>query len=281
MGTMDNLFGFFTGDNKKAENDVSAAAKDYVALQLSDAKIAQTLQIVDRVVDMQHWLFRPNESGDVPYENASLEDAVPAGEDVQELMDYMKGQVDYNGVELNDDVLKTVLTHFLNTIEVYEFDAHDYDLQEVVDQVARTPHELLKYVIEERQGKLDQWQQEVEDGAPLSSEFAKRIFEYDLLLQFQGTKAMGDSGRVNGYAKSYQRAAYREATRLCEVTKGTMDMSESAVSQANPPSVDLTEESSHGNDGYTRSAGEGTEWYEDANRRVPTDPFADDPTLHE
>lgn len=272
MGTMDNLLGFFTGDNKRAENDVNDAARDYVALKLSDAKIGQTLQVVDRVVDMKNWLFVPSEMSDVRYENASLEEAVRAGEDVQEMVDYMKGQTAYNGVELNDDVLKTVLTHFLNTIEVYEFDAHDYDLREVYNQVAETPHELLKYVIEERQGKLDELRREAEDGMSVSSEFAKRIFEYDLLLQFQGTKAMGDSGRVNGYAKAYQEAAYEEATLALEDFDDRFDDSRrnedvATVSEMVEGADVLAE------DGYGEDAGFGDR------SASPRDPFADDPTL--
>lgn len=215
MGKMDEIFGFFTGDNKRAANEVPTDAWAFINEQLSDHRLKTTLQTVRRVVLSKDWLFHAG--AHFSYENDSLAQAIHAGEDVLSLTEYMNGEAAYRGVELNEDVLKTVLTHFLNTIEVYEYDAFSFSLEEVLDRVQETPTDLLKYVIEERQTKLDQIFEEIETMPERATEeLARRIFEYDLLLQAQGAKAMGDHNRVNSYARRYADAVYQKAIARIE-----------------------------------------------------------------
>lgn len=206
MSKMDQILSFFTGDNKKVENGIAQEAKGFIQAQLAEDKLETTLTIVDRVVDMENWLFEPEQSGQEKYENESLEKAILIGHEVQDLMRYMKNDLPYQGVELNQDVLKTVLMHFLNTIEVYEFEACTFHLPELYTKVKNTPYDLLKYVIEERQEKLDQLQKDPE--ALASPEYARRIFEYDLLIQSVGSPDSGENARIASYAEKYEETVY-------------------------------------------------------------------------
>lgn len=206
MGVMDNIAGFFTGDNKKVENQVPDQAFAYINHLVSDEEIARTLDKVSRVVEMKDWLFFQEEEGHFPYRNESLEKAIYVGQDVEEAVHYMKNGEGYQGVALNDDVLKTILTRFLTTIDVYEFTGLDFDLKGLYRQVYSTPGEMVNYIIEERQGKLDQM---VQDPAQVASpDFARRLYEYDFLIQRNGEKSMGDGNRVNSYAGDHARAVF-------------------------------------------------------------------------
>lgn len=207
MSVMDDIAGFFTGDNKKVENQVPNQAFAFIDYFLTDEEIGNTLEKVSKVVRMNDWLFSKDEGeGYFPYQNESLEKAIYVGRDVEEAVQYMKNAQGYQGVELNDDVLKTILARFLTTIDVYEFTGLDFDLESLYRQVYATPSEMLNYIIEERQGKLDQM---AEDPAQcLDPDFARRIYEYDFLVQRNGEKSMGDNNRVRSYANSHAQAIF-------------------------------------------------------------------------
>lgn len=215
MGVMDNIAGFFTGDNKKVENQVPDRAFAYIDDLLTDEKIGNTLDKVSKVVQMRDWLFFQGEGeGYFPYRNESLEKAIYVGQDVEEAVRYMKNGEGYEGVDLNDDVLKTILTRFLSTIDVYEFTGLDFDLQDLYRKVYSTPSEMVNYIIEERQGKLDQMAQ---DRVQLASpDFARRLYEYDFLIQRNGEKSMGDSNRVNAYANDHAQVIFENFINKAE-----------------------------------------------------------------
>lgn len=207
-GAVDDFLGLFRGTKKKEDEAACVLSRNetYIEEQLSDERLEHTLAVVDAAVEMKEWLLSEETRG--WYRNESLERAIVIGEEVQQVRAYMaEDRESYEGAELNGDVLKTVLAHFLRTMECYEFSAFDFDVKALVHQVENTPGELLKYLAEERGAKLHKKMQSVQERG--TSEFARRIFEYDLLVQRQA----GDSGSSNGAIREYARC-YEEGLRV-------------------------------------------------------------------
>lgn len=225
-GAVDDFLGLFRGAKRKEDEAARVLPRDeaYIEEQLSDQRLEHTLAVVDAAVDMKEWLFSEETSG--WYRNESLERAILIGEEVQQVRAYMaEDRESYEGAELNSDVLKTVLAHFLRTMECYEFSAFDFDLKALVHQIENTPGELLKYLVEERGAKLREKMQNAQERG--TSDFARRIFEYDLLVQ----RRAGEGTPPNGASREYARC-YEEALRVKEVRPVIDEEHEGASSNA-------------------------------------------------
>lgn len=218
MGSKSNFFSFFTGDKDK-EEDLRAMSKTrpYLDHLLSDENLQETLNIVNRIVSMEDWLFQPSENG-FQYHNKSMEAAIEVGKEAQSAVSYLSGNEDYYGVQLNQDVLKTVLVHFMNTIDAYEFEAARGDLPAIYEQALNTPEEMIKYILEERKSKLDILSKDPEASG--SNNFACRIFEYDLILQVAGAKTPSDSAYLEEMAEAFAQALDDKFSLLGEMEGG-------------------------------------------------------------
>lgn len=182
MSGLEELFGIFKG-NKKAETTPKRDSAAFVEHYLKDEQLQKTLDTLDRVVASQSWTVDSVEHP-VFYRNETLSEAVHVGVEAQELKNYMaEGSETYQGAELNEDVLKTVLTHFLDTIEPYEFYAFTQDVDALYDKVVNTPIDMVKYIIEERAKKLESLTS-TENVVP-DVALARRILELDVMLQLQ------------------------------------------------------------------------------------------------
>ncbi len=210
MGALDDFLDFFKGTPKQGKQLVKPEAQNWARAQLSEANRSEILNRVDRVVEMDSWLFHDEEETDF-YHNESLEKAMEIGREVREMRSYLSREQVYEGVDLNEDVLSTVLEHFLATVDVYEYVACQFDLQEIYRKAMRTPRELLKYIIEERQKKLYQaLEQEKERGnsGDLGADFARRLFEFDLLIQLEHREDPADQNFVRDCGQTFAKGVY-------------------------------------------------------------------------
>lgn len=181
MSSNDGFFGLFKSNKQKEKEMEERQSKNqgYIDHFLSEENLMQTLNVVDKVIDSEDWIFAPWDSGG-QYENERLEKAIARAKEARQIRDYMENGDVYQGIEINQDVLKTALTHFLNTISHALFYAFRGDAHGLYNKVGETPNEVLKYFIEERQQKLDDLF--VNPDPYVDQELANRIFEYDLLL---------------------------------------------------------------------------------------------------
>lgn len=208
MASLEDLFDFFKGANKKGEVQRTVSNEAFVEHFLQDGQLQQTLDTLDRVLASEAW--GAEEGIESFYENPSLDRAIQVAREAKALETYMSDENTYAGAELNEDVLKTVLQHFLSAIEPYEFYAFLEDVSTLYDKVVHTPTEMLKYIIEERGKKLEKVSQENVDQ--IDVEFAKRILELDLMLQLQRMR----QGKAIENAQSIERYASLFAERVHE-----------------------------------------------------------------
>ncbi len=197
----DSLYDFIMGtsEGKIRENKLSlnsSFVKYYIDPENSD----QTLRIVNKAVHSAHWL----EEGHF-YESEILANSIRIGEEVRKLQGYMDRKEGYKGVDLNSDVLKMVLSDFLNTIPHYMFYAFSEDTDQLFERVKNTPDDILPYVIEERYVKLVEYTEQ--DQLEPSLGLAVRILEYDLLIHKQGGPRLEEAkAEVAVFAKRFSEA---------------------------------------------------------------------------
>lgn len=204
------LLDFLSGFNQEDQETLKPEQEQYIYSKVDDSEIAHTLEVVDRVVSMEDWLFTPQGERNVIYTNDSLEQAIEVGKKVQELRGYMEANDGYAGVDLNEDVLKESLMHFLGTIEPYEFAAGDENLHDIFLKAVNTPQSMLNYIIRERREKLMHFA----ETDPGSREYAARLFEYDFLDQWDDNGEEGESTLVREFAQKGNSAIVDRYNRM-------------------------------------------------------------------
>lgn len=201
-GFTNDIKEFFNFGNKRESLRESKLNlnSSFVKYYLDHENIPLALRIVNKVVESQEWLFG-GEEGDSFYQNQSLTEAIRLGIEIRRLQGYMNNKEGYRGVDLNDDVLKMLLSDFLNEIDHYLFYAFSGEPKIIYEKVKNTPEEILKYVIEERYTKLlELYNGEYEQP---DLDFSNRIFEYDLLLQKSGEEDSEDQKAVDYFSKKF------------------------------------------------------------------------------
>lgn len=203
MGSDGGLFGLFKKDKTEEDQESLVDNYAYINFLLSDEHLNETLANVHKIVDLESWLFQPYSNG-FQYHNKSMEDAIEIGRKVKNTESYLAGNQDYRGVSLNKDVLKTVLKHFLETIDAFEFEAARDGLEPIYDAALNTPEEMIRYILEERKEKLDILARDAEGSR--SVDYARRIFEYDLILQVAGEKTPTDSKYISELSDTFTQS---------------------------------------------------------------------------
>lgn len=193
----DVLLRFFSNKPSGHRNSQTLSNSFIKHSTLSD-QFDDSLKVIQKIVDAQDWIF----AEDGFYQSESLKKAIHIGEEIRRLESYMDESSDYQGVDLNQDVLKGVVSDFLSHIDPVHYYAFQGQAEAIFEKVLNTPGELLPYVIDERWEKL-QAHQEEGDGLP-TVEDALRIFEYDLLVQKQASQnpSEGDYG-VSTFTKHF------------------------------------------------------------------------------
>lgn len=157
-----------------------------------------TLYAIGKIVEAKEWVF----GSESFYRSDSLKKAIRIGEEIQRLESYMEDGDGYQGVDLNKDVLKGIVTDFLANIDPVHYYAFQGGAKDLFEKVEKTPRELLPYVIDERYEKLEDDQERGKDEPTVAQ--ALRVFEFDLLVQKWGGENQADYDRsVRAFSKSF------------------------------------------------------------------------------
>ncbi|MCI5839458.1 MAG: hypothetical protein SOZ89_00680 [Peptoniphilaceae bacterium] len=187
----DDLFG-----NKDEQLNNNSLNQSFVKYYLGSSTSKEVLEIVNSLLQSEEYIL-----SDGYFENENLRKSIEVAKKVNQVSKLLDKSEDYDGVEINEGVLKSALEDFLNTIDHYLFYSYKKDVIDLYDRVLRTPENITEYIIKEREESIKSSLESLNEEI-LDTDIAFKILEFEFLIDNTNQKESFDE-ELNSFKKEY------------------------------------------------------------------------------